>query len=309
VGFEAVVLYRVARMMPASSFRRAFLRQSAAVAALVAAPASWAVPDAPRTRRQVLEELEKKSGGRLGVAILDTESGERIGRRADERFPMCSTFKLLLVAAVLSRVDAEAERLDRRIGYGEADLLEHAPVARARVREGELSVSELCDAAITVSDNTAANLLLTAIGGPAALTAYIRTLGDTATRLDRNEPMLNEAVPGDPRDTTTPAAMLTCLEALLTGRALSPASRERLTRWLVANKTGDQRLRAGVPKSWRIGEKTGTGERGTTNDVGILWPPGRKPILISAYITESSVPLATRSEVLAGVGRLAVTKT
>jgi beta-lactamase class A len=206
-------------------------------------------------------------------------------------------------------VDANAERLDRRVDFGERDLLEHAPVARARLEEGSLSVSELCDAAITVSDNTAANLLLQAIGGPAALTTYVRTLGDTATRLDRNEPMLNEAIPGDPRDTTTPTAMLTCLEALLVGRALEPASRERLTAWLVANKTGDQRLRAGVPKSWRIGDKTGTGERGTTNDVGILWPPSRKPLLVAAYIADSSAPLAARNEVLAGVGRLAVTKT
>jgi beta-lactamase class A len=294
-------------MLP-RQFRRAFLRGGAAVAAALVAPAAWAAPDARRTRDEVLDELETKSGGRLGVAILNTDSGERVVRRADERFAMCSTFKLLLVAAVLSRVDGEAERLERRIGYDQADLLEHAPVTRARAGEGSLSVAELCDAAITVSDNTAANLLLTAIGGPAALTAYVRTLGDTTTRLDRNEPMLNEAAPGDPRDTTTPAAMLGCLEALLVGRALSPASREQLTRWLVANKTGDQRLRAGAPRSWRIGDKTGTGERGTTNDVGILWPPERKPLLIAAFIADSSAPLAVRNEVLAGVGRLAVTK-
>lgn len=293
-------------MLP-SLFRRAFLGGGAAAAALLAAPAAWAEPQ--RNRNEVLVELEKKSGGRLGVAILDTESGERAGRRVDERFPMCSTFKLLLAAAVLARVDANAERLDRRIDFGERDLLEHAPVARARVKEGALSIAELCDAAITMSDNTAANLLLQAIGGPAALTAYVRTLGDTATRLDRNEPMLNEALPGDARDTTTPAAMLGCVEALLVGGALAPASRERLTAWLVANKTGDQRLRAGVPKSWRVGDKTGTGERGTTNDVGILWPPSRKPLLIAAYITDSSAPLAARNAVLAGVGRLAVTKT
>jgi len=293
-------------MLP-SRFRRTFLSDAAAILAVTfAAPLTTAAPEAS-AKPDTLAELEKKSGGRLGVAILDTESGQRAGQRMDERFPLCSTFKLLLAAAVLARVDAKTERLDRRIKYGAADLLEHAPVAKARLAEGSLSVFDSCHAAITVSDNTAANLLLAALGGPPALTAYVRTLGDTATRLDRTEPMLNEAKPGDPRDTTTPAGMLKSLESLLVGPALSPASREQLTKWLVANTTGDRRLRAGLPSSWRTGDKTGTGAHGSTNDVAIVWPPERKPLLIVAYITGTSRPLAVLEDVLAGVARFAAT--
>jgi beta-lactamase class A len=160
-------------------------------------------------------------------------------------------------------------------------------------------------AAVTVSDNTAANLLLATMGGPAGLTAYVRSLGDTMTRLDRNEPTLNTAIAGDPRDTTTPAAMLGDLNTLLLGTALSPASRETLTRWLVENKTGNARIRAGVPKDWRVGDKTGTGANGSTNDIGIVWPPKRAPILIAAYLTETSRPLPAREATLASVARLA----
>ena len=268
-----------------------------------AAPERQNVPIAQPS--EVLAALEKKSGGTLGVAILDTESGKRVGFREHERFPMCSTFKLLAAAAVLARVDQKAERLDRRISYGKADLLEHAPTARARVAEGSMSVADLCEAAITVSDNTAANLLLTLLGGPAALTAFARSLGDTMTRLDRMEPLLNAAAPGDPRDTTTPAAMLVSLHALLIGKALSNTSRERLEKWLIANTTGGARLRAGTPSAWRVGDKTGTGARGSTNDVAILWPPGRKPLLIAAYIRETALDLPIRNEVLAGVARFA----
>jgi beta-lactamase class A len=291
-------------MLPRS--RRAFLLEGllSTVAGLMA-PVAHAEPERTYAAGDALAELEKKSGGRLGVAILNTEKRNPYGHRMDERFPMCSTFKVLLAAAVLARVDAKAERLDRPIKFGRGDLLEYAPVARARVAEGSLSVAELCDAAITVSDNTAANLLLSAIGGPATLTAYLRSLGDTRTRLDRNEPALNESTPGDPRDTTTPLAMVRTLETLLLGSALSAESRERLARWMVANTTGNQRLRAGTPNSWRIGDKTGTGERGTTNDVGILWPPGRKPLLIAVYITDTQASVSASSEVIASVARLA----
>jgi beta-lactamase class A len=249
-------------------------------------------------------QLEKTVGGRLGVATLDTAGGARADHRAGERFPMCSTFKLLAVAAVLARVDRGRERLDRRIAFSTADLLEYAPVTRARVAEGSMPIADLCEAAITVSDNTAANLLLATLGGPAGLTAYARSLGDHVTRLDRIEPALNEAVPGDPRDTTTPSAMLGDLKALLVGTALARASRERLIAWLVATKTGDRRLRAGVPAGWRVGDKTGSGEHGTTNDVGIIWPPGGGAVLVAAYLTETSRDTPACEAVLAGVGRM-----
>lgn len=190
--------------------------------------------------------LEKSSGGRLGVAVLDTGSGARFGYRATERFPMCSTFKLLAVSAVLTRVDQGKESLGRVVHYTQQDLLEYAPVTKLHVGTG-MPVSALCEAAITWSDNTAANLLVNTIGGPAGVTAFARKLGDGITRLDRNEPALNEALPDDPRDTSTPLAMLTNLRRLALGNTLAPASRARLLAWLVANKTGDKRLRAGFP--------------------------------------------------------------
>jgi beta-lactamase class A len=252
-----------------------------------------------------LIDLERKSGGRLGVAILDTGNRKRLAHRAGERFPMCSTFKFLAAAAVLARVDRKQETLERRIPFTKADLLEYAPVTTPRVGDGAMPLGDLCEAAVTMSDNTAANLLLATFGGPKGLTAYARSIGDRVTRLDRNEPTLNEATPGDPRDTTSPTAMLTTMKTLLLGSALTPASREKLTAWLVANKTGNARLRAGIPAGWRVGDKTGTGNHGATNDIGILFPPNRKPILVAAYLTESNTATAVREGVLADVGRIA----
>jgi beta-lactamase class A len=248
-----------------------------------------------------LATIERESGGRLGVAVLDTLSGARAGHRVDERFPMCSTFKLLAAAAVLKRADTGAERLDRRVRIEATDLLSYAPVTKTRAG-ADMTIMELCEAAMIVSDNTAANLLLATLGGPAGLTEFARALGDTVTRLDRIEPELNEAIPGDPRDTTSPAAMASNLRALTLGDALAPSSREKLTAWLVANKTGDARLRAGLPRDWRVAEKTGTGERGTANDVGLAWPPSlslpsRGPIIVTAYLTGAiGAGSATRCE-------------
>jgi beta-lactamase class A len=241
-----------------------------------------------------LRRLEEASGGRLGVAIQDLESGGRATLRPDERFPMCSTFKLLAAAAVLARVDQGSEDLVRRIRFTKADLLEYAPVTRARVAEGSMTLGDLCEAAMTASDNTAANLILATLGGPAGVTAFARSLGDAVTRLDRKEPELNESRAGDPRDTTTPAAMVGNLRRLLIEDALSNKSRATLVAWLAANKTGAARLRAGVPPDWRVGDKTGTGNGGSTNDIGILWPPHRRPVLVAAYLTESAATPAVR---------------
>jgi beta-lactamase class A len=260
--------------------------------------AGWA-----ETLSSELARLERESGGRLGVAVLDTLTGAQAGHRADERFPMCSTFKLLAAAAVLARVDAGQERLDRLVKFDASDVVVNSPATKDRVGSAGMSLEEVCEAAMTLSDNTAGNLLLAALGGPASLTAYARSLGDTVTRLDRIEPELNEAMPGDPRDTTSPAAMLSNVRTLVLGNALSSHSRDRLIGWLVGNKTGDARLRAGLPNTWRVGDKTGSGERGTTNDVGIVWPPGRAPIVISAYLTGTSAAAAQRNATLAAVGR------
>jgi beta-lactamase class A len=216
---------------------------------------------------------------------------------------MCSTFKLLAAAAILSRVDAQEERLDRRIRFEASDVVVNSPVTKDRTGGNGMSLEELCEAAMTVSDNTAGNLILAALGGPAGLTSHARSIGDHTTRLDRIEPDLNEALPGDERDTTSPAAMLSNLSTLAFGNVLSVRSRERLTGWLLANKTGGTRLRAGLPADWRVGDKTGSGERGTTNDVGVVWPPNRAPLLVSIYLTGTSAPSDGRNATLAAVGR------
>ena len=260
--------------------------------------------------RQRLKDIEAESGGRLGVSIVDTTSGLHAGLRTDERFPMCSTFKLLAAAAVLARMDRGHEDLQRRIVFSQRDLVSYSPATSQHIRErtGEagMSVAQLCKAAITLSDNTAANLLLASMGGPAGLTAFARSLGDGITRLDRNEPTLNEAIPGDPRDTTTPNAMLGNLRELVLGERLSSSSKAQLLAWLAANETGGARIRAKLPKDWGVGDKTGTGDRGTANDVAILWPPGRGPVLVAVYLTETSGNAARCNAAIANVGALVV---
>ncbi|CAB3669329.1 class A beta-lactamase [Trinickia soli] len=253
-----------------------------------------------------LASIERSVDGRLGVALLDMETGMRAGHRVGERFPICSTFKLMLAANVLARVDRGEENLERRIVFGQDRIDQYAPVTRERTGAPGMTIAELCDAIVTMSDNTAANLLLDTVGGSAGFTAFMRRLGDTVTRLDRNEPSLNEAIPGDPRDTTTPIAMLNDLREVLLGDALTAASRARLLAWGVGNRTGDTRLRAGVPGNWRVADKTGTGERGTTNDVGLLWPQERQPIVVTVYLTQSPAPVRAREAALADVARAIV---
>jgi beta-lactamase class A len=250
-----------------------------------------------------MADVERASGGRLGVAVLDLQANTRFGYRADERFPMCSTFKASLAGLVLQRVDRGQERLDRVIAYGPEAVVNYSPATGKHVGGG-LSVGALCEAAVTLSDNTAANLLIDAVGGPPAVTAFWRSLGDTVTRLDRYETDMSEAKPGDVRDTTSPAAMLGSLRKLALGDALSAASRAQLTNWLVANQTGGARLRAGLPQGWRVGDKTGSGGFGTTNDIAVIWPPGREPLLIAAYLTGARVGGGGRDATLASVARL-----
>lgn len=196
----------------------------------------------------------------------------------------------MLAAAVLSKVDKAALKLDRPIPFGRPDLIDHSPVTGAQVKRGRMTVEELARATVVTSDNTAANLLLDQIGGPAGLTAFLRAHGDQVTRLDRTEPSLNTNLPGDARDTTSPRAMVGTLKSLLTNSVLSPANRMRLIGWMVACETGGKRLRAGFPQGWRAGDKTGTGKNGAANDVAIAWPADRGPILVAAYLSESPAP-------------------
>ncbi|MES2937192.1 MAG: class A beta-lactamase [Pseudomonadota bacterium] len=247
--------------------------------------------------------IERDSGGRLGVAVLQA-GGQMQGHRLDERFPMCSTFKWLAAACVLHRVDAGQERLDRRLPIAAGALLPHSPVTSKHVGDAGMTLAELCHAAITVSDNAAANIILATYGGPQGLTRYVRSLGDSVTRLDRTEPTLNEGRPGDPRDTTTPRAMARLLHTLLLGDALSAGSRAQLASWLEASETNGKRLRADLPAGWRMGSKTGTGARGSTNDAGIFWPPGgAKPIIVAAYLTDTKAPEDARNGAIAAVAR------
>lgn len=248
-----------------------------------------------------LTALEREHGGRLGVAVLDTDGGRRIAHRGDEHFLICSTFKLLLVAAVLKRANHGTETLDRRIVFEKNALLEYAPITQQHVGPPGMTVAQLCKATIMWSDNTAANLLLASIGGPTAVTQFARSLGDRFTLVDRIEPTLN------PYDTTTPNAMLADMQKLLLGDALSKSSRETLTRWMVDCQTGRRSLRAGMPIGWHVGDKTGQWDGNgshANNDIAIVWPFHRKPLLVTAYYMTNTADVAARKAVLTDVGRI-----
>jgi beta-lactamase class A len=280
--------------------RRHFVQISTAATTFLSLPGAIAVEASSS-----YVALEGACGGRLGVAFFDTASNARGGYRASERFPMCSTFKFLLAGAVLARCDQHAEQLERAVPIRKADLLPYAPETTTHAG-GFMTVDELCRAAVTLSDNTAANLLLASIGGPSALTAFLRNIGDPTTRLDRNEPMLNTALANDPRDTTTPEAIVAALQRLALGSVLQPSSRDRLTDWLQGCTTGSHRIRAAIPSGWQAGDKTGTGDHGTAGDVAILWPPNGKPILLAVYVTGTTVPVALQEETIASAARLAL---
>ncbi len=248
--------------------------------------------------------IETRIGGRIGVAALDTNNRKHIDYRQDERFPMCSTFKFLAAAAVVKRVDEKREKLDRFVSYGAKDILEYAPVTKEHLKDGGMTLGALCEAAIEQSDNTAGNLLLNAIAGPAGLTNFARTIGDQVTRLDRIEPELNSAIPGDDRDTTTPAAICSDMQTLLVGDALSEPLRRQLEDWLQRNETGGSMIRAGVPENWTIGDKTGRGSNGATNDIAIMRPPGRAPILLAIYSVGSSASANDRAAAIAETAKI-----
>jgi beta-lactamase class A len=210
----------------------------------------------------------------------------------------------MAVAAVLRRVDSGQEQLDRFVRYGASDLLSYAPVTKAHVADGGMKLVDLCAAAVELSDNTAANLILASIGGPAGWTRFVRSLGDRKSRLDRNEPTLNTAIAGDPRDTATPTAMAADLKATLLDHALSETSSGRLRGWMTSCQTGLARLRAGLSSDWQVADKTGTGEHGTANDIAVAWTPNG-PVVIVCYLTGAeSAAASARENAIADVGRL-----
>lgn len=249
--------------------------------------------------------LEARHGGRIGVMAVDLEDRKVLSHRGDERFAMCSTFKFLLAAAIAAKVDAGDEKWDRAVSYGQSDIIPWAPVTgtEENLAKGSMSVSELCEATMTWSDNPAANLLLPAVGGPDGLTRYLRSIGDATTRLDRIEPDLNSNQPGDPRDTSTPSAMAASMEKLLFRDALSAASREKIIAWLIANRTGDKRIRAAMDPKWKVGDKTGTGENGAANDIAVIWPGERKPFLLVVFCDVPKATAEQRDALIAGAAR------
>jgi beta-lactamase class A len=277
--------------------RREWLLASAAAAFAAAAQAAERADKA-------FKRIHKRIGGRLGVHVLDSQSGRRLAYDDDSRYAMASTFKLPLAAALLWQVDRKAFPLEREMPIVKADLVAHSPAVEAKIAAGAgfMTIRELCTAVVTVSDNAAANILLKGIGGPPALTAFFRTLGDEVTRLDRFEPGLNSNLPGDPRDTTTPRAMVDSMLKMFTLDVLSLPSRALLIDWMAASSTGRERIRAGVPTSWNPGDKTGSGENGAINDIAIVYPPGRRPIFIAVYMSESKLTTAQLNAAHAEIG-------
>ncbi|NMJ39626.1 class A beta-lactamase [Roseomonas sp. JC162] len=269
----------------------------AAGAAPVSAQSAWAGLPAEFAR------IERREGGRLGVAVLDLGHRRAAEHRSGDRFPMASTFKMLAAGAVLARIDAGQDSLDRRIRFGRGDLVTYSPVTEGQVGGEGMTVAALLEAMMTLSDNTAANLLLTAIGGPEGLTAFLRRHGDAVTRLDRMETALNEARPGDPRDTTSPAAMLATMRALTLGEVLSAASRARLVALMEGNRVSGGLFRARLPQGWRIGDRSGAGGFNTRGIAAVIWPSGgQAPLLVTAYLAEGpQQTLAARDAVLAEV--------
>lgn len=281
--------------------RRSFLIGSAALSCLVTT--GTFASDDDRHFYQAIADLEKEFGGRLGVAVLDTATGRRLSNRGRERFALCSTLKVLAAAFILFRVDTGEEKLSRRVFYRADGLVPHSPETEKHVNGG-MTIGELCRASIIYSDNTAANLMFDSFGGPAKLTEFLVSIGDRVTRSDRYEPELNNVPKGELRDTTTALAMMETLNKLLLGDVLSASSRTQLQHWMMANTTGDKRLLAGLPGDWKIGDKTGSGPQGEVSDVAIIWPPKRKPLIVTVYYAGSSKSFDVRNAVIAKTGAL-----
>lgn len=291
--------------------RRALLATGAAALATGRLRAQGTTESRTTAAAQALAALERRAGGRLGVAILETASGRVAGHRLDERFGMCSTFKLALAAMVLREADQGRLNLTTEVPITKADLVAYAPVTEKYVGK-TMRLEAMAEAIQTTSDNASANLLLGRIGGPAGFTERARAAGDGVTRLDRLEPALNFVVPGDDRDTTSPLAMARLVTRYLTTDWMSAGSRERLAAWMIATTTGMSRIRAGLPKEWRAGDKTGTAQADgmvdKTNDIAVVWPPSGGPVVVTGYYDGPKATEATQDAdqaVLAEVGRIA----
>lgn len=274
----------------------------AVVLSVFCAPQAQSAKSPENLISEAARQVEEQLDARVGLVLYDSESTVSWSYNADARFPMASTFKVLACGALLARSESGFEDVDRRVRINQSDLVDYSPVTEAWLGE-EIPLRRLCEATMRTSDNTAANKVLEALGGPDAVTAYLRSIGDAVTRLDRWEPELNEAMPGDARDTTTPAAIARSLQKMLLGDALSPSAQATLTEWLVANEVGGPLLRAGIPQNWRIGDRTGAGGHGSRGVVAIMMPPQRAPLIAVIYITQTEASMEQRNEAIARIGR------
>ena len=256
----------------------------------------------PNSLITTVKDAETELDARIGLAMHDMETGKHWEYRADERFPLSSTFKTLACANVLHNADLGQENLNRKIKFSKSNLVTYSPVTEKHADKKAMSLSELCQATLSTSDNSAANFILQAIGGPKSLTRFLRSIGDDTTQLDRWETELNEAVPGDQRDTTTPTAIMTTLEKLVIGDTLSTVSRQQLQSWLKGNEVGDALFRKGVPSDWDVADRTGAGGYGSRSITAVMWPPSHKPILAVLYITETKASFEDRDAVIAKIG-------
>ncbi|HEJ9485956.1 TPA: class A beta-lactamase [Proteus mirabilis] len=283
-------------------------RQTAAIAvsliSLLASPMLWA--DNNNTIEEQLNTLEKYSQSRLGVALINTKDNSQITYRGEERFAMASTSKVMAVAAVLKASEKQAGLLDKNITIKKSDLVAYSPITEKHLTTG-MTLAELSAATLQYSDNTAMNKILDYLGGPAKVTQFARSINDVTYRLDRKEPELNTAIHGDPRDTTSPIAMAKSLQALTLGDALGQSQRQQLITWLKGNTTGDNSIKAGLPKHWVVGDKTGSGDYGTTNDIAVIWPENHAPLILVVYFTQQEQDAKYRKDIIAKAAEI-VTK-
>ena len=249
-----------------------------------------------------VKKAEKQLDARMGIAVYDLETMRHWEYRGNERFPLTSTFKTFACGALLWRVDGQKESLERVVEFGESALVEYSPITQKFAGKEGMSLFDLCEATLLTSDNSAANFILKEIGGPEAVTSFLRLLGDGSTRLDRWETDLNEGTPGDARDTTTPLAMAESFRKLLLEDVLLVESRQQLKQWLVDNQVSAALLRKSVPKDWVVADRTGAGGYGSRSITALMWPPERKPVVVALYLTQTSASFEARNQAIAEIG-------
>ncbi|MEO9529329.1 class A beta-lactamase [Roseibium sp.] len=288
-------------MMP-SLRRRALTLALVCLAGPFTAGPSNAADFDPAPLARAVEDISSRLSARVGVAVIDTQTGSRWSHKGDERFPTNSTFKAFLCAALLDAGAKGTAAPERRVTIRRGDIVSYSPVTEKRIDGAPVSLRDLCEITVTISDNAAANLVLEEIGGPQGLTAYLRGIGDDVTRVDRWEPDSNSGIPGDERDTTSPNAAADTLRKLVLEKTLPDEARQTLSNWLVGNKVGNATLRAGLPDGWRIADKTGAGANGSRNNIAVIWPAGRKPVVIAIYITQTTASFEQRNKAIAELG-------